>query len=252
VFLLVFTSAISGCGGTQNQEPTAQLPIPTRKMDAATTASIAGKVVLDGQPLVAKPIDMSAEPYCAKLNAGPISPPQVVMGADGSLANVVIYIRDFPGEYIVAAPPAAATLSQRGCMYEPHVVAVRAGQPLEIKNDDQATHNVLGMAQQNPKFNRSEMPGAAPIEEVFAIPELAIPLRCNVHPWMKSYVFVFSHPYFAVTSKDGQFELKNVPPGTYTVEAWQEKYGTQEQKVTLGPNESKAMDFKFSAAGAAN
>ena len=179
----------------------------------------------------------------------PVFPPQVATGNAGSLANVVVYVKDFPADYIVDAAPAAATLDQRGCMYEPHVVAVRAGQPLEIKNDDQATHNILAMPEQNPKWNRSETPGAAPIEEIFATPETAIPLRCNVHPWMKSYVFVFSHPYYSVTGKDGQFELKNLPPGAYTVEAWQEKYGKQDAIITVGPRESKSADFKFNAAG---
>jgi plastocyanin len=178
-------------------------------------------------------------------------PQQVVTGDAGALTNVVIYVKDFPADYIVASPPAAATLAQRGCIYDPHIVALRVGQNLEIKNDDQATHNVLAMPTQNPKWNRSETPGAAPLEETFAIPELAIPLRCNVHPWMKSYVFVFNHPYYAVTGKDGQFELKNLPPGTYTIEAWQEKYGVQESTVTIGAKESKPLHFTFNAASGA-
>ena len=236
----------SGCGRNPNPK-VAPLPAPTRKIDAATTAAITGRVTLEGTPPAAKPIDMSAEPYCAKLNSGPVFPQQVVTGNSGSLANAVVYIKDFPADYIVDAPGATATLSQRGCMYEPHIIALRTGQTLEIKNEDQATHNVLAMPEQNPKWNRSETPGAAPIEETFAAPELAIPVRCNVHPWMKSYVFVFSHPYYAVTGKDGQFELKNLPPGTYTIEAWQEKYGKQDATITVGQKESKPMNFKFSA-----
>lgn len=237
---------ISGCNGNSNPK-VASGPAPARRIDAATTASITGRVTLEGTPPAAKPIDMSAEPFCAKLNSAPVFPQQVVTGENGSLANVVVYIKDFPADYIVDAPAASATLSQHGCMYDPHIVALRAGQTLEIKNEDQATHNVLAMPEQNPKWNRSETPGVAPIEETFAIPELAIPVRCNVHPWMKSYVFVFSHPYYAVTGKGGQFELKNLPPGTYTVEAWQEKYGKQDATVTVGPKESKPLNFKFNA-----
>jgi plastocyanin len=244
--LVVFT--FCACGDNQNQKFGSTVPVPTRRIDLATAGSITGKVTLDGAVPVAKPIDMSAEPYCEKLATTPVFPQQVVAAADGSLANVVVYVKDFPAEYIVDDPPAAATLAQRGCMYDPHVVAVRAGQPLEIKNDDQATHNILAMPERNPKWNRSETPGAAWIDETFAIPELAIPLRCNVHPWMKSYVFVFSHPYFAVTGKDGQFELKNLPPGTYTVDAWQEKYGMQEKTITVAPQKSSAANFKFNAS----
>jgi plastocyanin len=240
----------AGCGGNQKQKSAAAVLVPTRKIDPATTGSISGTVTLEGAPPVSKPIDMSAEPHCDKLNAAPVFPQQVVTGNGGSLANVVVYIKDFPADYIVDAPPSTATLSQRGCMYDPHVVALRVGQALEIKNEDQATHNILAIPNQNPKWNRSETPGAPPLEEIFAVPELAIPLRCNVHPWMKSYVFVFNHPYFAVTAKNGQFELKNLPPGIYTLEAWQEKYGMQETNVTVEPKESKSASFKFNAASA--
>jgi len=253
VLLAILASfVISGCNSNSNQKQPFPVPSPTRQIDAATVGRITGRVILDGAPPSTKAIDMSAEPYCEKLNASPVFPQQVVTGDGGSLANVVVYVKDFPSDYIVdPAPAAPATLSQHGCMYDPHVVAFRVGQTLEIKNDDQATHNILAMPELNPKFNRSQTPGAPPIDQAFAIPELAIPLRCNVHPWMKSYVFVFSHPYFAVTAKGGQFELKNLPPGTYTIGAWQEKYGTQEQKITVGPKESKDVDFKFSAANGA-
>jgi plastocyanin len=240
---------IPGCGSHPNPK-VASPPAPTRKIDAATTATITGRVTLEGTPPVTKPIDMSAEPFCAKLNSAPVFPQQVVTGEAESLANAVVYIKDFPADYIVDAPAASATLSQRGCMYDPHIVALRTGQTLEIKNADQATHNVLAMPEQNPKWNRSETPASAPIEETFAVPELAIPVRCNVHPWMKSYVFVFRHPYYAVTGNDGQFELKILPPGTYTIEAWQEKYGKQDATITVGPKESKPLNFKFNADAA--
>jgi plastocyanin len=249
--LLLVAYLFSACTGNSPQKPAAYLPPPTRNIDPATAGSVVGKVVLEGAPPAAKPIDMSAEPFCANLNKAPMLPQQVVTGDAGGLANVVVYVKDFPADYIVDAASAVPPLTQRGCMYDPHIVALRAGQTLEIKNEDQATHNILAMPNQNPKWNRSETPGAAPLEETFAIPELAIPLRCNVHPWMKSYVFVFSHPYFAVTGKDGQFELKNLPPGTYTIEAWQEKYGIQESRVTIGSKESKPLNFAFSAAGGA-
>jgi plastocyanin len=238
---------LSGCGGTAHPKLT-PLPMLTRKIDAATVGSIAGRVTLEGSPPAPKPIDMSAEPFCEKLNSAPVFPQQVVTGDDGGLANVVVFVKDFSAEYVVDAPGASPTLSQRGCMYEPHVIALRTGQTLEIRNQDQATHNVLAMPERNPKWNRSETPGAAPLEETFGIPELAIPVRCNVHPWMKSYVFVFSHPYYAVTGRDGHFALKNLPPGTYTLEAWQERYGTQNATITIDPRELKSVDFTFNAA----
>jgi hypothetical protein len=240
--------SVSGCGSNSPQS-SATLPAPTKSIDAATTATITGKVTLDGTPPPAKPIDMSAEPNCTKTAVSP----QLAADASGNLANVVVFVKDFPADYIVPAPPAsAASLVQRGCMYDPQVVALRSGQQLEISNADQTTHNLLALPELNPKFNRSETPGAAPIDVAFATPELAIPLRCNVHPWMKSYVFVFRHPYFAVTAADGSFEIKNLPPGTYSIQAWQELYGTREAQVTVGPKDSKPLNFRFATTGAGN
>ena len=241
---------ITCCGSNSSQKATT-VPEPTRKIDSATAGSVTGKISLDGTPPDSKPIDMSADPYCDKLSGAPKFPQQVVTGEGGSLANVVVYVKDFPADYIVVAPESGTSLSQRGCMYDPHIVALRTGEKLEIRNEDQSTHNILAMPQQNPKWNRSETPGTAPIEETFAVPEMAIPVRCNVHPWMKSYLFVFAHPYYAVTGKDGRFEMKNLPPGTYTLEAWQEKYGKQDVTVTVDPKESKTVDFKFNALNAA-
>jgi hypothetical protein len=243
---------VSGCSNKSSQN-SASTPAPTKPIDQATTATIYGKVTLDGPAPAARIIDMSAEPNCGKTSGVPVVSPQVVTDSSGNLANVVVFVKDFPADYIVAPPPAApGVLTQRGCMYDPHVIAVRAGQTLEISNADQTTHNLLAMPEQNPKFNRSETPGSAPIDVAFAIPELAIPLRCNVHPWMKSYVFAFRHPYFAVTAADGSFEIKSLPPGTYSIQAWQELYGTRETTITVGAKESKAVDFKFAASGAGN
>jgi len=101
------------------------------------------------------------------------------------------------------------------------------------------------MPKDNREWNKSQPPGAAPIEDSFARAENAIPVKCNVHPWMKSYIFVFKNPYYAVTTKDGKFELKGLPPGTYTIEAWQEKYGTQDQTVTVPAKGNATAAFTF-------
>ncbi len=123
-----------------------------------------------------------------------------------------------------------------------------AGQNLEVVNDDQTTHNIHPIPKDNREWNKSQPPGAPPIIESFARGEVCIPVKCNVHPWMKSYIAVFKQPYFIVTGPDGSFDLKDLPPGTYTMEAWQEKYGTMDQQVTVGPKESKTVNFDFQGA----
>jgi hypothetical protein len=138
-------------------------------------------------------------------------------------------------------------IDQAGCQYVPHVVAVQVNQPIEVKNSDPTTHNIHPTPANNREWNESQPQGAPALQKSFAREEIAVPVKCNVHPWMKSYIAVLSNPYFHVTGKGGTFELKSLPPGDYTLVAWHEKLGTQEQKVTLGPKDSKTVEFTFKA-----
>ncbi|MFZ3216788.1 MAG: carboxypeptidase regulatory-like domain-containing protein [Candidatus Acidiferrales bacterium] len=246
--------ALIGCGSKESNQTAEQPAAPAaagKTVDASTAGTVTGKVTLEGKPDREKAINMSAEPYCQKANPSPVIPPTVVVNDKGDLENVVIYVKDGLGDYVFTTPTAAVPLAQKDCMYSPHIIALMAGQNFEVKNEDQTTHNIHPMPKDNREWNKSQAPGTSPIDESFARPELAIPVKCNVHPWMKSYIFVFKNPYYAITGKDGSFELKDLPPGTYTIEAWQEKYGTQDQTVTIGPKESKSVDFKFNAAAPA-
>lgn len=229
--------------GTETAEPAAS---PTTAVDPSTAGTIRGTVILEGQPPELRPIDMSSEPACRKLNAGPVIPPEVVTGPNGGLANVVVYVKSGLGEYGgFKTPQNSVALDQKNCMYEPRVVALMVNQPLEIHNDDATIHNVHAMAKENKEWNKGQRAGGPAIETSFSQPELAIPFMCNVHPWMRAFVFVFAHPYFDLTSKTGEFELKGLPPGTYTIEAWHERYGTQDQSVTIGPRETGQVSFRY-------
>jgi plastocyanin len=247
--------AVTGCGNksaSESSEPAATNATPGATVDTSTAGTVSGTVKLDGKAPALRPINMSAEPYCQKSHQSPVVPPEVVTGASDALANVVVYVKsDDLNKYSFSTPSQPVPLDQQGCMYDPHIIALMAGQTLEVKNNDQTTHNIHPMPKDNREWNKSQPPGASPIVDSFARPEMAIPVKCNVHPWMKSYIFVFKNPYYAVTSKDGKFEIKNLPPGTYTIEAWQEKYGTQDQTVTIGPKESREVSFTFKASGAA-
>ena len=254
-FAVLVAAGFAGCGGNKSSEsseqPSATPATAGATVDTATAGSVTGSVKLDGKPAAVRPINMSAEPYCQKAHPKPVVPPEVVTGEGGSLANVVVYVKDDMSKYSFATPSQSVPLDQQGCMYDPHVIALMSGQTLEVKNDDQTTHNIHPMPKDNREWNKSQPPGATPIDDSFARAEMAIPVKCNVHPWMKSYIFVFKNPYYAVTSKDGKFEIKDLPPGTYTIEAWQEKYGVQDQTVTIGPKESKEVSFTFKSPGAA-
>ncbi|MGH9715460.1 MAG: carboxypeptidase regulatory-like domain-containing protein [Candidatus Acidiferrales bacterium] len=236
-FALIFATA--GCGNGASNEPLAP------PVDPATAASITGTVTFVGTPPVLHPIDMSAAPACVKANPTPVIPPEVVTGADGDLANVVVYVKSGLGHYRYPVPQTPVVLDQKNCMYAPHVLALMVGQPFSVANSDPTMHNVHVMSRHNRQWSSSQPVGSAPLKSTFERPEFAIPVLCNIHPWMRAYVFAFDQPYFAVTSTDGTFAIKNLPAGTYTIEAWHEQHQTLDQTVTLAPKESKKISFTF-------
>ncbi len=241
---IVLTLSVVGCSKKTSEE-TSQPPPPTAVVDPTSAGNITGTVRLEGQPPTFRPIDMSAEPECVKVNPTPVTPPIVVTGEHGALADVAVYVKSGLGRYKFDVPQTPLVLNQKGCMYEPRVLTLQVGQPLQVRNDDPTVHNIHVMASMNHSWNRSEEPGDPPFTETFNHPELGVPVTCNVHPWMRAYLYVFDNPYYAVTTKTGDFELKGLPPGTYTIEARQEYYGVQDQTITFGPKETKAIDFVF-------
>jgi plastocyanin len=208
------------------------------------TGTIRGVVKFQGTVPKAAPIRMTADPSCAKQHPTPVLSQDVMADPKGGLENVVVFIADGLGDRTFGPSSQPVVIDQKGCMYWPHVLAMRTNQPLEVVNDDPTSHNIHPVPANNREWNKSEPPGSK-TQETFPREEIAIPVKCNIHPWMRGYVAVFKHPYFAVTSKGGTFDLKNVPPGTYTIEAWHEKLGTSTQKITIGVNETKTIEFDF-------
>jgi len=208
------------------------------------SASVKGVVKFEGTAPKPRLINMAADPSCARQHPTPVAVEDIVTDTNGGLENVVVFIADGLGDRTFDPPTQPAVIEQKGCMYRPHVVAVRANQKLDVVNSDPTTHNIHPLPTNNREWNKAEPPGST-VEDSFAREEIAIPLKCDVHPWMRSYVAVFKHPNFAVTRKGGGFDLANLPPGTYTIEAWHEKLGTAIQKITLGGNETKTVEFVF-------
>jgi plastocyanin len=206
--------------------------------------TISGKVTYTGTPPKMKPIDMAKEPSCAKQHATPVMTENVATGPDNALEFVVVYIS--AGDPGGAAPSEAARYDQKGCQYTPHVLPMQTGQALQIYNDDQTSHNIHPIAKVNPEWNKSQPAGSPAIDTKYDKPEF-IPVKCNIHPWMHGYFAVLSTSHFAVTGQDGSFSLKGLPPGKYTVTAWQEQYGSQNQEVTVGAGEPKPVNFTFKA-----
>jgi len=192
---------------------------------------------------------MSKDPSCGQTRGGaPPAGENVVVGANGGLANVVVYISEgLSGAVLVASKP--VTFEQKGCQYIPHVVAVNPGQHMTILNSDKTMHNIHPDPKPgggNNAFNKSQLGGAPALDITWPAEEIAIPVKCNVHPWMHAYIAVVKGPN-GVSDGGGSFTLDNVPPGTYTLTAWHETYGTQTQKVTVAEGKPATVNFSFKA-----
>lgn len=206
--------------------------------------TISGKVTYTGTVPKMRPIDMAKEPSCAKQHATPVATENVVTGPGNTLRYVVVYVS--AGDQASAAASEAVRYDQKGCQYVPHVLVMQAGQPLEIYNDDQTSHNIHPLAKVNPEWNKSQPMGSPPIHTAWEKPEF-IPVKCNVHSWMHGYFIVLMTSHYGVSGEDGSFSIKDLPPGKYTVTAWHEQFGTQTQEVTVSGTETKTADFAFKA-----
>ena len=209
--------------------------------------NVSGRVTFEGTPPENAAVNLASDPACVTARPDGLKL-DTVMVNNGGLENVFVYVKDGLGNYYFETPTTPVTLDQKGCHYSPHVFGLRTGQPLEILNSDQTLHNVNAMAKVNQAFNMGQAMQGMKSQKTFTKPEVMVRIKCDVHAWMNAYAGVLSHPYFAVTANGGAFELKDLPPGTYTIEAWHEKLGTQTQSVTLGAKETKTVGFAFKAS----
>jgi plastocyanin len=253
VVAVIFVTAASfmgGCSRTSSSAPSAtKSTAPERpvyfRVDPSAAGTITGKILFTGKAPVHKKIDMDEDPLCAKLHKTAVYDDTLELGRKGAVANAFVYIKKGLEGKKFEPPAEPVTIDQRGCWFEPRVIGMQAGQSLKAVNSDPVTHNIHPRAKVNREWNQNQPEGAEPAIRKFAYPEVMIRVKCNIHPWMKAWIGVVDNPYFAVTGADGSFEMKNVPPGVYTIEAWQEELGTQEQQVTVAASGNAAADFTF-------
>jgi plastocyanin len=239
VSLFLFISACSG--GGESAKP-AQQPTP---LDMSTVGVVTGVVRFEGTVPGQSVAQLSGWAECAAQHPQGNPPAGDVLVNDGRVQNALVYIKDGLGARVFAVPTEPVSVDQKGCVFLPRVVGVQVDQPLKFLNSDALAHNVHGFAQTAKPWNVSL--GVKGMTRTIKAdkPETVIEVKCDVHPWMRAYVGVFSHPYFAVSGTDGSFTFRNLPPGEYTLEAWHERFGKRSQKVSLGEKETKEVEVKF-------
>jgi hypothetical protein len=249
-WFLLLLFALPGCNSSPPgaQPPASSASPPVKREDSyftvnlETAGAISGTVTFQGAPPKLPSLDMTQDPGCPPTP----QPSEAVVTNKGKLANVFVYVKNGlpPGaRFLGSSDP--VVLDQKGCRYLPHVLGLMTGQPLKILNSDTANHNVHDLPRNNAEWNESQMPTDPPIIKRFPETEIMMPVQCNQHPWMRAYVSVLPHPYFAISGADGTFQIKNLPPGEYTLVAVHEKFGEKTMKVKIGEKETAKATFSF-------
>lgn len=254
VTLSLFLAACGGGGGdsaTSEGAATTEGAASTTTAQAskAGTATVRGFIKYAGAPVTSPKIKMGADPYCETANQTPVYDESTVVGPNGELENVFVYVKTGLEGQTFPTPATAVVFDQRNCTYHPHVFGIMTKQDLEILNSDATLHNVHAAPTNSDEFNVGMPTQNMKITKRFKKPEIMVHIKCEVHPWMSAYAGVLDHPYFTVAGKGGTWELPKLPAGTYTLEAWHEKLGTQVQEVVVTDGGSSEVTFNFGTAG---
>lgn len=246
---MFFFTALAACGGGAATDAPAAPRAGATGVDPVTAATITGRVLVDGALPADQVVRIDGDPKCVELNgARERALGAIVPGDDGTLQNVFVYIKDSLTGRRFPAPSTPVLFDQEKCVYAPRVVGVQVDQPLAIRNSDALMHNIRTGGEINQPLYFSQPVAGVTTERRFATREVMVPFTCDVHAWMRGYVGVLEHPFFAVTGRAGTFTIAGVPPGTYTLEAWHETLGTQSAPVTVGAKDTREVRFTFTAA----
>lgn len=239
--------ALAGC---DKKAPQPTPSSPSAKPAAATnvppTVRISGKISLQGTPPPPQPVAMDAS--CGSLHSIPPAEKVYTVGEGGGLAEVFVHIKAGLEGRTFTPPSDIPLLDQQGCTYIPKLLVVWAGQKFNVRNSDGPgiLHNVHALPRKNPEFNFGQPLKGQVTQKSFPNPEALILVKCQVHPWMKSYFAVVNHPFHAITDANGRFTFPpDLPPGDYTIEAIHPRAGSQSQPLKVAAGEERAVSLTF-------
>lgn len=250
-FLFCFFVLIISCSKTPTKSTKTSKPL---YQSTGKEGKIKGIVNFTGNVNAPSKIDMNSDAACVSKN--PNATLDSLKVKDGKLENVIVFIKDGTttdgrklSDLGFQTPDAEVQIDQVGCVYVPRVLGIQTNQKLSIHNSDQTIHTTQAASQKNPSWFTTQQINSAPVVKTFTEPETVIPFKCSQHGWMAAYVAVFENTFFAITKEDGAFEIKDVPPGDYTLTAWHEKgaaKGIEKTiQVKINENGETSADFSF-------
>jgi plastocyanin len=242
----------AGCGGKEETTTPAasevSVPVAASKtFDPSTAGTVRGRALFDGAAPETKMLSVKGNPECSVQHAGGQLPSEELVVNGGALQNVFVYVKEGLEGYSFPVPAEPVVIENRKCVYVPHVAGAMAGQTVNFVNKDSTLHNIHSYPKASKGFNLGLPLVDMKQSKKFETPEVMVPLKCDVHPWMLGYLGVVAHPFFAVTDAQGNFELKGLPPGEYTLEAWHEKLGARSQTLRIEPQSTQDAEFRFGA-----
>ena len=231
--------ALAACSGGDSEAPARG---PVTPIDPATTGTIAGKVTLTGTPPAETELRVAGDATCASAHQGPVLAGDVKV-RDGKVANAFVYVKKGLEKFVFELPNTPVTIDQRGCIYHPRILGAQSGQEIQFLNSDATLHNVHTTPKNSSPMNFGMSRQGTSRGIRVGKPEVMVAVKCDVHPWMRAYVGVLDHPYFALTGEDGTFELKNVPAGEYTLGVWHERFGERDASLKVEPGKTSETSF---------
>ncbi len=217
--------------------------------DPATVGTVTGRIIVEGTVPPADLVRLDADPKCVALaGSSRRAAESVVMGEGDTLQDVFVYVKDGLPPRLYPIPASPVVLDQQQCRYVPRILGIQVGQQLTIRNSDPLLHNVRSEGVINEPFDIGTPIQGVEVQRTFATREVMVPFKCNVHAWMNAYIGVLEHPFFAVSDETGRFSIGHLPPGTYTLEIWHERFGIETQQVTVAAQETSDLTFSYKAS----